>query len=215
MLIDIDAIRLLTPMYSDKNRHYHDINHIYYIFSKLEQHYGVLSHKIKTTLPYTIWFHDAIYSPYPNNNNEIESAELYKAHYYQHLLDIHTNEIMLTIMQGIIATKYHLLNEEQLSRELKIAGFGEIEPSTYMMLDLDLISFTENQSMVDYNSENVLKEYQALGLPREELLKGRLKFLTNLLNKDKIYYTLPHLENIARARINDSINSVKLELQIS
>jgi predicted metal-dependent HD superfamily phosphohydrolase len=82
------------------------------------------------------------------------------------------------------------------------------------MLDIDMAGFGRQYSEVAKDSEKIFLEYEALGLPRLQMLRNRIEFLTKLLQKDRIYYTEyfhEKYETIARENINRVISFTDME----
>lgn len=195
--IDQEAITLLTPLYNAPGRYYHDLNHIYYCISKLDEYHkhNSLSLDEVKQLSYSIWFHDAIYSPFPYSlsSNEEESAELFKNFAIKNISKwFYPDPVIYTIA----STKHHL--DTLTNFPYKI---------TPIMLDIDMSGFARSFSEVYKDSSKIFKEYECLGLPEDVMLTHRIAFLEKLLQKDRIYYT-DYFYNTHEKNARDNIESV-------
>ncbi|ENW96568.1 hypothetical protein [Acinetobacter sp. NIPH 298] len=95
----------LIAAYSEKQRAYHTIQHLYECLVLLEATRSDLNddHAVELAL----WFHDAVYDPQAKDN-ELKSAELFEQYLAQDL----TREIVQKIKRWIVATQKHEPTEE-------------------------------------------------------------------------------------------------------
>lgn len=212
---------LLVPLYNSPQRHYHDLNHINYCLSKLSEYMDENPELINVTediVKHAIWYHDAVYSPYPfgiQTSNEIESATLFRESVYYDIVKTpswdadHGHIFMDAVNQAILATEHHL-NET--------AGImvGHMYPTTKIMLDIDLAGFSKPFNEVYKDSDRIFKEYECLGLPKRIMLENRVKFLKAMLAKEYIFYTEyfhKKYEKTARSNIQAVIELSEVELE--
>lgn len=220
------AMQLLLPLYNSPQRGYHDLNHIHYCISKLSEYIAninasdsqyVNDHQ-QLIVTYAIWFHDAIYSPYPFavSSNERESATLFYEWFngseFTSMTGMDSIKFISRVIHAIKATEDHL---EDLTC---YSHYNDVEDilSTYLMLDIDMAGFTKPFNEVLKDSDRVFKEYETLGLTRSAMLTNRVNFLRKLLAKPRIYYTdyfYDNYEAIARSNIEGVIEASLSEIQ--
>lgn len=212
-LIELQKIKQL---HDSPNRHYHNSNHIDYCESKLMEYTNFLESSdryTEDTAPrldsiisaayHAIQFHDVVYSIWANpGQNEERSAEVFLSFHKRHNMEelVDANEVY----DAILATGRHTSQQTGLSLASKL------------MLDVDLASFGERYELVRYNTENVLREYLPMCLPKIELLRNRVQFLYSLLSRPTLFYTdffLTRYEKAARHNIGQLISETKLEIR--
>lgn len=162
----------LLAIYNSPNRYYHNLNHINYCIAKLDECIKSVSLTGDSIniISSAIWYHDIYYNIWEEPGlNEKASADFYT--------DTHGKDALPAVMEAILATAHHLKDQEHLSR------------TTQYMLDIDLSAFGDRYEVVEYNSDNVLKEYEPMALSQTTLLANRINFLKKLLERKRIYYT--------------------------
>jgi predicted metal-dependent HD superfamily phosphohydrolase len=194
--ISITALQLLVPLYNSPQRHYHNLSHIHYCLSKFDEYksHAKISQEDEAAALYAIWFHDAVYSPFPwtNTSNEKESALIFDGwfnrehvasssfkHYSKEECEL-LEKIRIRTLEAIFHTEFHLQTPDWFPIE---------HDSTKIMLDVDMAGFARSFDEVYKDSEKIFKEYEALGLPEQVMLQNRIAFLEALLKKDRIYHT--------------------------
>ena len=154
--------------YTKKWKYYHNLNHIY-SFVELFEKYNNNIQNYKSEFLISIFFHDIIYLP-SRNDNEDESMNLFNKFYSE------TNPKNLNkekVIEFISETKNHTLNIIHNNEELNY------------FLDMDMHILSE-ENWEDYENK-IRKEYPYLS--EIEYKNGRIKFLQSCLNKEKIYRT--------------------------
>lgn len=221
------AMQFLVPLYNSPQRHYHDLNHINFCISKLQEAllnaypYWVADSLMEQCLTYAIYFHDAIYSPYPNaiHSNEVMSALLFHDHVNENY-DLYLNRMfggsvvkfdtfVETVKECIHATEYHL-DIDKYPEEIQRPRMVDL------VMDIDLSGFAKPLQEVLLDSDRIFREYQCLGLPRNVMLENRIKFLNALLAKEAIFrteYFHDKYEAEARSNIEASIEHSEAELR--
>ena len=211
------ALQLLIPLYNSPQRHYHDLNHINFMMSKLmeamdteefTQYFNKPVDSMALTL--AVYFHDAIYSPYPMHRL---SNERLSAHLLQDYIKTHRDDVIATginpfelykieeiACDAIKATEYHL-------HDLRESWSIRHKETTFLILDCDMAGFAKPYHEVLADSDRIFKEYQCLGLPHKQMLENRIAFLNKLLSKDTIYYT-EYFKNTHEAKARDNIEAV-------
>ena len=138
----------------------------------------------------SIFFHDIIYIP-SRNDNEEESINVFEKFYSE------TNPKNLKkvkVIEFITETKNHLLSENY-------------DDEVNLFLDMDMHIIAED-NWEDYENK-IRKEY--CYVDDNEYKNKRKQFLENLLNKEKIFRTnifYNTYEQIARNNINNIINKL-------
>lgn len=214
LTIEPSAMTLLVPLYNSPGRHYHNLDHINFLISKLTEYDSVnsMTYSDFICLKYAIWFHDAIYSPYSSspNSNELQSASLFSRFFYQDKFKYEiTDHMHDQIVLSIRMTEYHLSDISDMNIPNKNKDIVNL------MLDLDLSGFAKPYHLVYNDSAKIFKEYEILGFSLDEMMKSRIKFLQLLLNKERIFYTEYFhntYENIARENIEEVITRTYFEL---
>ena len=160
--------REILEHYTKKWKYYHNLNHIY-SFVELFEKYNNNKQNYKSEFLISIFFHDIIYIP-SRNDNEDESMNLFNKFYSE------TNPKNLNkekVIEFISETKNHTLNIIHNNEELNY------------FLDMDMHILSE-ENWEDYENK-IRKEYPYLS--EIEYKNGRIKFLQSCLNKEKIYRT--------------------------
>lgn len=211
----LQTLLYLNSCYSESGRYYHNINHIKFLLSKLNEWMDSVQSKRNDCIKIydltrdAIWWHDAWYSIWDSpGENERQSAELYLIFSKTKNISDITEEEQLIVKNAILRTKDHL--QWQTFNEGFVSNMV-----AQLMLDVDLVGFAKDYESVKWDSENVIKEYEPKGLSREKLLKGRIDFLTKLKDRERIFYTdyfFEKYELLARYNITISIQDAINEL---
>lgn len=170
----------LSTLLTQPHRHYHNIIHVN---DCLAEAYKMFNEKVADEhkhLTYAIWYHDAIYNPYaPQGVNEHESAELF-IRYHTNKHDVHLN----TVAYAIRATAKHTVTQ---SITTMVGDEEEYATFARFMLDIDLSGLGKSSAVFALNSLNIRREYHATS--DMDVVKGRLKFFTQLNKRESFYYT--------------------------
>ena len=176
--------------YTKKWKYYHNLNHIY-SYVELFEKYNNNIQNYKNEFLISIFFHDIIYIP-SRNDNEEKSINLFNKFY------VETNPKNINkekVIEFISETKNHTLNIFHNNEELNY------------FLDMDMYILSE-ENWEDYENK-IRKEYFYIN--DIEYKKERTKFLQNCLNKEKIYRTkifYDACEQKARNNITNIINKL-------
>lgn len=171
----------LVNAYSNRARHYHNLEHIQHLLS--------LSEKVRdmsdrfTVLQCSAWFHDYIYDSQAKDN-EMKSAV--HAEKNLNILNVSPDIIQL-VKQIILSTQKHqpLINS--------------IDNLIFLDIDLSILG-TSTDKYLRY-VQAIRKEYD--WLCDRDYQKGRKQVLTNFLAREKIYYTDYFYQQLeVQARIN-------------
>jgi len=166
-------LNVILNHYNEPHRFYHNFDHIISMFeSVIEQEIEFKEKIIDTNLFLSILYHDIIYDP-KRNDNEEKSVELFKQHINMGMVQIIPEEFRTSnkinhypydkdaICNAILETKTHKPTTE-LSRKLT-------------MLDLEVL-YSDYNTFVEYE-DKIFKEYQFVDYntykeKRIEILKG-------------------------------------------
>jgi len=173
--------------YTAKDRHYHNIRHIYRM-CKLW-----LKYKNKMSDPDAVFFaiiyHDIIYNPKKKNNEEASAMFFHKLATKK---SFKSELSFLTKVRSLIVATKHGDKLSVLMSDSKDCAF---------LLDFDLeILGTEHLDVYDWYKSGVRKEYKMYS--NKIYNNGRKSFLEAFLKKEKIYLTKEFKRREKRAKIN-------------
>lgn len=180
------SLNHLITAYSEKGRHYHNLEHITSLLSELEEVIAYVSSP--DTLLFSIYYHDIIYDP-KRKDNEYQSACICKK-----VLDATDFKDSTACFQQIMATKDHLLSTDS---------------DTNILLDIDLSILGKEKRIYTEYSSQIRKEYAMY--PDFLYKPGRKKALLHLLQSDFIYktdYFRNKYEDQARNNLEYEIHSL-------
>lgn len=179
-MITIQEMSMLTTLYSQSHRYYHNINHVMDCLTELENFPGSclqgFSYGDRQVVEKAIWYHDAVYNPY-SKENEVNSVKLLDGGYYN------SNE-KDRVINAILATAKHLETQTHNS-----TGYDKtpLYITTQVMLDIDLSGFGKSWDICEKHSENIRQEYYHT--EDKEFYVGRLNFLNAINKRESLYYT--------------------------
>lgn len=152
---------MLLEMWNEPHRSYHSLNHLYDLFSLIEADYhsNKFDRKTYENLLLTAIFHDIIYDPNKDDNEE-KSAD-----FFMSLCIEKNSKDVLSIKQAILDTKTHD-SENPLSKLFNKYDMNIVER------DID--------SLIDWE-RGIREEYSIYS--DEDYKMGRTNFLKGLLNK--------------------------------
>jgi pantetheine-phosphate adenylyltransferase len=151
-------INTLLSMWNESHRHYHTLNHLNDLIDQINESKSKYSQKEYEKLLIAALFHDCVYDPMKQDNEE-KSAQ-----FFMECCQDKTNPDLLDINKMILDTKTHQATTK-LSESFNYYDMNIVER------DFDQLLEWEN---------GIFNEYKAYG----ELYKeGRLKFLESLLDK--------------------------------
>ena len=148
----------LLSMWNESHRFYHNQNHLLDLMEQINEKKSVLSQKEYEKLLLCDIFHDCIYDPLKNDNEE-KSAEFFINCCQE------KNSDTLEIKQMILDTKTH--NSSSKLSEL------------FNSMDMDICN-RDYDSLLEWEN-GIYEEYKSYG--NEKYKEGRLKFLESLLDK--------------------------------
>ena len=158
----------LVTQYSQKNRYYHNLDHILAMLKQSEECKSDLIHK--DLIDFSIWFHDIVYKS-TNKKNEEKSADFAKTTLKN--FSIERNEIE-KVYNLIISTKRH-----------QIIHSDDIDNA--YMLDFDLSILGKSWKVYQQYIQQIRKEYKIY--PDLLYKPGRRKVLQTFLERKTLYFT--------------------------
>ena len=152
-------INTLLSMWNESHRSYHNLNHLNDLINQINENKSKFSEKESDKLMLTALFHDIIYDP-SSDVNEERSAEFF----IECRVD-KTNLDVLEVKQMILDTKSHT-SSNKLSETFNSYDMNVVERNFEELLEW----------------ENGISEEFSI-YPEETYKEGRLKFLESLLDK--------------------------------
>ncbi len=186
----------LCEFYSESQRHYHTLVHIENMLRLFDRFKHIISNKEAFLL--AIYFHDIIYDP-KSNQNEEKSVALF-ASFYDELMN--HNVFDLTIKSQVIAfintTITHTLCEmESISLKNDLAMFLDF--------DMEVLSWPTNQYSI-YGSQ-IRNEYSHYS--KEDYREGRTRVLKAFLKRESIYFS----DIFKREKEQQARDNIELEIR--
>jgi predicted metal-dependent HD superfamily phosphohydrolase len=176
--------------YSGQHRHYHNLNHIAYLFHLLDKYIEKI--KNPAVMGFAIMYHDVVYDTYSNDSEE-QSAAFAEAH----LRQLNVNQNLLNKVQTFIkATKDH-----------KMPANIVLQSDLSFFLDFDMAILGVDEEMYKLYSEKIREEYSKY--PDPVYKEGRKLALQKVLASDNMFYTdefRQEMEQKARENINREVN---------
>ncbi len=151
-------INVLLSMWNESHRSYHTLNHLNDLIDQINENKSKYSEKEYEKLIIASLFHDCVYDPMKNDNEE-NSAE-----FFENCCQDKTNTDIQEIKQIILDTKTHNATT-QISESFNNYDMNIVERDFDQLLEWE---------------KGIMEEYKAYG---ETYKEGRLKFLESLLDK--------------------------------
>ncbi|MDH0031948.1 MULTISPECIES: metal-dependent hydrolase [unclassified Acinetobacter] len=144
----------LISAYSEKQRAYHTVQHLYECLTLLESVKPYLNDAHAVAL--ALWFHDAVYDP-KAKDNELKSAELFE----QCLAADLSDQTVIKIKQWILATQKHAPTDEL---------------DLQFLLDIDLAILASSPARFVAYEQQIQQEYvwvdpEIYSVKRKEVLR--------------------------------------------
>lgn len=155
----------LIAAYSEKQRAYHTLQHLYECLALLESIRADLNDADAVEL--ALWFHDAVYDP-QSKDNELKSAELFE----QYLIQDLSIDIVQKIKRWILATQKH-----EATNELDLQ----------FLLDIDLAILAASPKRFEEYEQQIQKEYAWVDL--DVYLIKRKQVLAHFYQTETLYQT--------------------------
>jgi predicted metal-dependent HD superfamily phosphohydrolase len=204
---EIDRVfQLLVAAYTQSDRYYHNLAHIYHVLTILNRYENLpierISQRIQEPISVLLaaWFHDFIYDPQASDN-ESQSAK-FAGELLKNIGE--STELIDRVQQLIMATQGHQLVgvasplENPLDRDLGI------------FLDADLAILGTDSARYQTYARSIRLEYDWVS--DELYCAGRTSILKTFLQRDRIYHTellFDELEPAARLNIQQELLFLK------
>jgi predicted metal-dependent HD superfamily phosphohydrolase len=189
---DADGIyRELVARYSEPHRAYHTLEHIGECLRHLDSARHFLSRPLEVEL--AIWFHDAIYDPRRNDNEE-RSVQLAG------------ERLQAAGVNGPIATRTADFIRLTTHEYHVLSGDGAV------LCDVDLAILGAEPERFDRYDADIRQEYS--WVPENVYRIERVRVLERFLNRPRIYSTdlfFDGLENAARENLSKAILNYRSE----
>ena len=176
--------------YTKKWKFYHNLNHVY-SFVNLFEKYNKFIKNYKNEFLISIYFHDIIYIP-SRNDNEEESINMFNK-FYNEVKPNNLNKEK--VIEFIAETKNHSLSKDY-----------DFELDLFLDMDMHIVS---DENWEDYENK-IRKEY--CFVDETEYKNKRRQFLQGLINKNRIFRTqifYDTYEQIAKNNITNIIDKLK------
>ena len=175
--------------YTKKWKFYHNLNHLY-SFVNLFEKYNKFINNYKNEFLISIYFHDIIYIP-SRNDNEEESINMFNK-FYNEVKPNNLNKEK--VIEFIAETKNHSLSKDY-----------DFELELFLDMDMQIVA---DENWEDYENK-IRKEY--CYMDETEYKNKRRQFLQSLVNKNRIFRTqifYDSYEQIAKNNITYIINKL-------
>ncbi|MCB1209799.1 MAG: hypothetical protein KDK97_10750, partial [Verrucomicrobiales bacterium] len=177
--------------YRENHRHYHTVQHLNECLTALDDARSTASIPDADAIELALWFHDAIYVPGAENNEE-ESARI--AELCLNQAEAHQT-LIASIKRLILATKNHQDDGQEDAKWL---------------IDIDLAILGQSQDRVAEYERQIRKEYDFV---TEDLYREkRIEILEGFLRRPRLYqtdYFYRRLEQQARSNLQGLISALK------
>ena len=195
--------RLWALHTSYSTRHYHTVVHLeemlYYMTfvfataSEQEQS-GKETGCIKSNLSLAIFFHDVVYDP-KSNKNEEDSANLFEA--FAEGTNMSPNQKQ-DIVSYILATKHHTVDDDDIGSTKQGAIFDN---PLLLFLDFDMAVLGKDERAYQHYAALIRREYEFV--PLGIYCEKRANILETFLQQKQIFYTSVFYDAFeSRARLN-------------
>lgn len=153
-------VNLLLDMWNESHRHYHSLNHLNDLINQIREYYSTsnCSEKEYEKLLITAMFHDIVYDPMKNDNEE------QSANFFYNCCESKNADIE-EIKNAILNTKSHF-SSSPFSQKFNEFDMKIVERNFEQLLEWE---------------KGIFEEYKEHGI--ESYKSGRLKFLENLLDQ--------------------------------
>ncbi len=179
----------LSQIYSEPQRHYHTLDHIYQCICEFRDAPYLSEHPNEIEM--AIWFHDAVYVP-GKKDNEQQSARLAQ----KFLKKIKMPDFFIKRVGSLILATKHKASPKSLDAKV--------------IVDVDLSILGKSEQDFDRYETGIRQEYRYV--PEEQFKQGRAAILEGFLNRDSIYSTdffRKKYEEQARKNLQKSIAELR------
>lgn len=166
----LSQFQKIVKNYGEPSRFYHNLNHINNCLVEFSQFASLA--KDERAIEMALWYHDFIYNPQRNDNEEKSAAYALGVAKGLFLPE----DFCRKVRDLILATKHDRISQD---------------PDGQLMADIDLASLGKPWEEFETNSKLTRKEYDFLS--NKDFATGRIKFFQSLLARESIYST-PYLK---------------------
>ncbi|HEX2545895.1 MAG TPA: N-methyl-D-aspartate receptor NMDAR2C subunit [Ramlibacter sp.] len=188
--IDGGLFNQLVAAYSQKHRHYHTLQHLRECLANLDAAASLAQRPAEVEL--ALWFHDAVYDPRRDDNEEESAAWAQRAVIAAGC----SEEVARRVAALVLATKAH--------------DASAADADTRLLVDIDLaILGAAPARFADYERQ-VRAEYAHV--PEEAFDTGRMRVLEGFVAREHLYATdafRAALEQRARDNLTNSLAQLK------
>lgn len=183
-----DVHHRLVGAWSEKQRHYHTLQHLRECLEQLEA--ARADARRPAEIAIALWFHDAVYAP-EREDNEARSAEWMRASATEAGVEAAAIERLHAM---VMATVDHMPQDE---------------PDAQLLVDIDLSIFGAHDTRFDESNHQVRREYGHV--PEPDWRVGRRRVLQGFLDRPRLFGTARFhemFETRARANISRELDSL-------
>lgn len=178
----------LIEAYSQPQRHYHNLQHLYACLQHIEEHN--ISLDKPQTIRWAFWFHDAIYDA-TRQDNERQSA------------DWAVRELQALAQPKQLIEMVESLIMDTLHHDVPLSG------ERAWMVDIDTAILGASAAVYQAYSQAIRMEYAHYS--EQDYRTGRIQVLQSFLNRQRLYHTDTfYNEREAQARDNLSTEIQRL-----
>jgi predicted metal-dependent HD superfamily phosphohydrolase len=175
-----DLHRRLVACWSEKQRHYHTLQHLRECFEQFDASRG--DAKEPAQIAIALWFHDAFYDLKRDDNEERSADWVRQAALESNVPDAIADRLHAMVM----ATKHEAMPDD---------------PDTKLLVDIDLSILGAPPVRFDESNEQIRREYAHV--PEGEWRIGRKQVLQGFLARPRLYGTERYYTMLeSRAREN-------------
>lgn len=174
----------LIAAYSEKQRAYHTVQHLYECLTLLESVKPYLNDAYAVAL--ALWFHDAVYDPQAKDN-ELKSAELFEQYLSADLSD----QTVIKIKQWILATQKHASTDEL---------------DLQFLLDIDLSILAASPARFVEYEQQIQQEYAWV---EPELYAGKRKEVLQHFYQTEPLYQTEYFQQNFELQAKQNLNRVQ------
>jgi predicted metal-dependent HD superfamily phosphohydrolase len=171
--------------YTEPHRSYHNLSHVYSMLMMAEEYYDFIENPVLFEL--SIWFHDLIYDP-SRNDNEEKSAE----RAIELLSPFLADSFLENLKQIILSTIKHAPLLKDHDNEL--------------FLDLDMAVLASESIIYEQYTSAIQKEFSIF--PAELYQAGRKSILEKFLEGKNIFLTPFFKENFEKQAVENIQNEI-------
>lgn len=187
--VDGGLLNRLVAAYSERQRHYHTLQHLRECFAHFDAAAPLARRPAEVEL--ALWFHDAVYDPQRQDNEERSAAWAAESVRAAGCAD----DVAERVAGLVLATRTHVAAAD--------------DPDARLLLDVDLAILGAAPARFAESSRQVRAEYAHV--PDAAFRAGRARVLAGFLQRPRIYVTdvfRDALEERARANLQQALEAL-------